>query len=115
VVKFEAGRQRHLLDAGTGTEGLALGDLNADGLVDIVTSGTAGVGVFMSQGLGAFSTRVAYTTTYGSWCELVDLNEDGVADIVSHYSRRVRLREPRSPRLASACAGLAQTRRCSRG
>jgi flagellin-like hook-associated protein FlgL len=67
---------------------LALGDLNGDGLLDIVTAGDSGSGqatVFLSNGDGTFKNSVTYDTesNFSASVTLGDLDGDGVLDVVT--------------------------------
>ena len=78
----------YLVGAGTSPVGAVVGDLDGDGLPDIVTcnSGTGTVTLLMNQGAGKFP--VFAPTTYGVGsaplgCTLADVNHDGHPDIVA--------------------------------
>ena len=70
---------------GSGSDAAALGDLNGDGNLDMVTSqnGAASTSVLLGNGDGTFKARVSYGTGITSGVALGDLNGDGVLDIVS--------------------------------
>jgi hypothetical protein len=95
-----AGSASVLLGTGGGTFGatvdypigdmpasVALGDLDNDGRLDIVTanSGEATVSVLLATGAGAFAGKVDYASGGFSpgWVTLADLNGDGRPDIVT--------------------------------
>jgi hypothetical protein len=67
----------------TSPSGFAVGDLDGDGRVDVVTVGD-GLGVYLGQGDGSFSARTRYTCGKGARSVAVsDLNGDGRPDIVT--------------------------------
>ena len=74
-------------DSGTGSTptGVALGDVNADGKLDIITAnyGNGKVGVLLGV-LGGFNSPVLYTTgTNPQSVALGDVNADGLLDIIT--------------------------------
>ena len=76
-------------DTGDSPNAVALGDLNGDGWVDIVTSHwgdspwrSGGVSVLLGNGDGTFATKLDYLAGGGSLA-LGDLNGDGRLDIVT--------------------------------
>ena len=75
-------------EAGYGTQGVALGDLNGDGVVDMVVANAGveyngSVTVMVGKGDGTFPSSTAYRTGNGaSYVALGDLDRDGVLDIV---------------------------------
>ena len=73
----------------------ALGDLNGDGWVDIVTSNAGTVSVLLGNGDGTFATKIDYLGG-GSSLALGDLNGDGRLDIVTTSGNSVGV-------LLSAC------------
>jgi flagellin-like hook-associated protein FlgL len=65
---------------------LTLGDLNGDGVEDLVTanSTTAAVSAMLGNGDGSFRARASFATGTQPLCvTLGDLNSDGVLDVVS--------------------------------
>jgi hypothetical protein len=74
------------LPAGTYPDGLALGDLNGDGRLDIAVAnwGDGTVGVFLQKPAGGFYNMVPYTVGSGPRCVAIgDVNNDGRADLVN--------------------------------
>ncbi len=76
------GAPTHL--AGSSGEGIALGDLNGDGLPDIVAANWQSTNVFLQQSDGGYAAPVAYAAvgevrTIG----LGDINGDGLLDLVT--------------------------------
>ncbi|CAF3946881.1 unnamed protein product [Adineta steineri] len=68
--------------------GVAVGDFNGDGKIDIVTanSGNGHIGIFLNNGAGTFATQVTYPTGSASqpfYVAVGDFNGDGKIDIVS--------------------------------
>lgn len=66
---------------------VALGDLNGDGILDLVTSGLAGQGqasVLLGNGNGTFGSKITFLTeNSGNGVTLGDLNGDGILDLVT--------------------------------
>ena len=62
-----------------------LGDLNGDGILDLVTAGSGRASVSLGVGNGTFSTGITYTMESGNTLgiELGDLNGDGVLDLLT--------------------------------
>jgi len=73
-------RSKLLLDT-TGSEGQAIGDLNADRRPDIVTADFDGVSVYLNQGHGAFSLK-EYEPWAARSATIADLNGDQTPDLV---------------------------------
>ncbi len=67
--------------------GLAISDLNSDGLPDIYVSNDFDVPdfMFMNMGDGTFQDRIKSTTKHITWssmgCDIADINNDGAMDI----------------------------------
>jgi len=66
---------------------VATGDLNGDGVLDMVTSNlnSTSVSVLLGRAAGGFDTAVPYSMTYGnnpSQLAMADLNQDGKLDVV---------------------------------
>ncbi|CAF1006875.1 unnamed protein product [Adineta steineri] len=77
-------------DASSGSipSGVAVGDFNGDGKIDIVTTNylANNIGIFLNHGDGTFATQVPYDTGSGSTpphVALGDFNGDGKIDIVT--------------------------------
>ena len=77
---------------GAWTYSVEAGDLNGDGIMDLVSAGQVGGGpmdgaifVRMGTGGGTFSTATSYTDVFSnaSFVELGDVNGDGILDLVS--------------------------------
>ncbi|CAF1488730.1 unnamed protein product, partial [Adineta steineri] len=76
-----------IIVAGSTPYGVAVGDFNGDGKIDIVTgnTGTNNIGVFLNTGTGTFAPQVPYSTGASSAPRNVavgDFNGDGKLDIV---------------------------------
>ncbi|MBF9142888.1 FG-GAP-like repeat-containing protein [Hymenobacter properus] len=86
--RFAAPVQYLLSGVNTRSVGVALGDVNGDGHLDIIGGNSAGntVGVLLGQGGGTFAAVVLYATGANSAPQSValgDLNGDGQLDIVT--------------------------------
>jgi hypothetical protein len=69
---------------GDGPDGLAVADVNGDGVPDLVTANDTGssVSVLIGNGDGTFQTHVDYAAgSYPHWVALADFNGDGAPDI----------------------------------
>jgi len=71
---------------GTGPDSVAVGDFNADGMLDLVVAAHPAnvVSVMLGKGDGTFQTRVDYPTATGggdSAVVVADFNQDGKADL----------------------------------
>lgn len=65
-------------------QGLAAGDLNQDGFIDVVTASTNGARLFMNSGDGTFEDQGLLPNSAGKWitsCAIADLNGDSFPDI----------------------------------
>ncbi len=70
---------------GTDVRGVAIGDLNGDGKMDIATANatSANVSVFLNTGTGSLATKVDYSTANNPrYVEIGDMNGDGKPDLV---------------------------------
>lgn len=68
----------------TGAQDSALGDLNGDGNLDMVSANGTSLYVSLGTGGGAFAAGVAYTTASSTQSlALGDMNNDGILDIIS--------------------------------
>jgi len=89
----ELPKRGHALGARTnypmlpGTGQVAVGDLNRDGILDMVTSTGSwnpGVSIRLGLGGGTFGTFSNVTLNYGAWkADVADMNRDGILDLVS--------------------------------
>jgi len=60
---------------------LAMGDLNKDGKLDIVTDDNGSIGVQLGNGDGTFKAPVSYSTFRSPWFIVRDINGDGILDV----------------------------------
>ena len=78
-----------IIDEGTAKYGVALADINNDGLLDMLSSGvTGGAGIItirIGNGDGTFGASSTYAGEVSSseWISVNDVNSDGVFDIVT--------------------------------
>jgi len=64
--------------------GLAVSDLNGDGLPDVALSATAeDIAVYINNGNGTLAFPVAYPVNYGRGLSIADVNGDGRPDMLS--------------------------------
>ena len=63
-----------------GSSSLAIGDVNGDGVPDIVTNG---VSIFLGDGAGHFPKRLDYAVENNAYVSLADVDGDGRIDIVA--------------------------------
>jgi hypothetical protein len=73
------------------TESVALGDLNGDGHLDIVTANVNGntLSVLLGNGDGTFAAKVDYPTGNSASVAVADLDGDGSLDLVTpNYNQR---------------------------
>jgi hypothetical protein len=81
-----AARVDYPLPAATTMNSIAAGDVNGDGLSDIVATNTSGTGVWVLLGTGSGrlgSATLALTNTYPNTVALGDVNADGRLDAVT--------------------------------
>ncbi|MFD8912674.1 FG-GAP-like repeat-containing protein [Streptomyces sp. NPDC059575] len=81
-------------DTGRGSSAVAIGDLNHDGIPDLVTAIRAeGLGVFLGSGGGGFGAVTKYaaprtvSSVFLGSAVIRDVNGDGHMDVISHDSR----------------------------
>ena len=69
----------HLFAAGVSPFGLAVGDFNNDGMLDLAVAGHGGTRVLLGNGDGSFqSPNFAYVTGYSTTAAIGDFNGDGL-------------------------------------
>lgn len=71
------------LDRGQYTTGVALGDLDGDGVLDIVAGNTRGVTILLADGCGAFTSFQYPTQEWSGEVAVLDMDLDGDQDIVA--------------------------------
>lgn len=85
------GTHTTLNSSSSSTNSVALGDINNDGILDLVTagmsSGTPSATIFIGNGDGTFGASISYTTETGGSAstsvKLADLNSDGNLDLIT--------------------------------
>jgi hypothetical protein len=70
------------VDIGHGDSAIAVGDLDGDGLLDVVTAGGVGMNVFLGTATGLTKTAAVQLEVVASQVEVVELTGDGRADIL---------------------------------
>ncbi|MEK7557242.1 MAG: VCBS repeat-containing protein, partial [Patescibacteria group bacterium] len=64
-----------------GVQGVAATDMDADGDIDVVTTGKDGTKVYINDGKEKFETRIV-DDKYGERVQVIDLNKDGTPDLL---------------------------------
>lgn len=85
---FSAGNMHDYTTGGIYAFGLEVGDVNGDGVLDVVAANnypsTPSVAVFKGNGDGTFQSAVQYAVRYGAYdLALADINGDGALDILT--------------------------------
>jgi YD repeat-containing protein len=60
-----------------------LGDVNNDGVLDVITSGTSQIEVLLGVGDGRFRSLDSFTPGFHNRSQIADINADGILDLVS--------------------------------
>lgn len=66
-----------------GVLGVASGDMDGDGDIDIITAGNDGIKVYENTGNKTFATGKLVDPTRGERLQIVDIDRDGAADILA--------------------------------
>ena len=69
-------------NGGLNSGGVALGDFNGDGFLDVALMNSGNVGIFIGNGDGTFQAQVSYNVPQGIPVAVGDFNEDGNLDLV---------------------------------
>jgi hypothetical protein len=89
-----------------GSDGLlANGDFNKDGNPDLVTDGSDGYNILLGKGDGTFQapSKVPVADTFSpTGIQVVDLNRDGISDLVGYSTHFFRSLDPEGARSSSA-------------
>lgn len=85
-----------VVDLYVGSEDVALGDVNGDGHLDIVTGASdhGGVNVYLGNGTGTEWNRSSKGLPFDTWANrvtLADVNKDGALDIVAGHNHGPRV------------------------
>jgi hypothetical protein len=85
-VSYNIGSSATVFNGSVGADGVATGDFNGDGKVDlaVVHGADNTVNILLGKGDGTFAPPVSYPTGHGGslWVTVADLNGDGKQDLV---------------------------------